>query len=213
MITDNDLIKKFTSLIYVFRDPMPSFSLERRELEQVVKAPEVKVQGDELVVSSMPNQFEMVMNPRRTRFVDRSDQMPTRGDFTESVARIADILVRTNNIVYKGLGLNFEVNIAPLGDRLAREVISERFINSTNFSSTGYDLVGASVRIWYIARERRHFLYIEPLGNNYSETHYYSHLNIHYDFPDTLPDSEWLSHIISEEYEDFKTVLSRSLLR
>lgn len=213
MISDNDLVKRFTSLIFVTREPMLSFALDSKELEQVIKAPDVKVEGEGLMISSMPSQLEIILSPERTRFVDKSDKIPARSDFAEKVVRITDILIRTNNVAYSGFGLNFDVNIKPLEGRLAREVISDRFISSESLTSTGYDLVGASVCLWYIARERRHRLQISPLGNNYSENRYYCHLNVNYDISDTFPDSEWLAQTISEEYEDFKNVLSKSFVK
>jgi hypothetical protein len=213
MISDNDLIKEFTSLIFGYREPLSTLALDRKELEQVIKVTDVKVEGDDLIVLSIPSQLEMTITPYRVRFVDKSAEIPARSDFTEKVVQIVDILRRANNVVYSGFGLNFDVDIQPLGDRLAREVILDRFINSKSFASTGYNLVGASVEVWYIARERRHSLHIRPLGGNYSEIRYYCHLNAHFDITDALPDAKWLAQTIGEEYEDFKDVLSKSLVK
>lgn len=177
-------------------------------LNQILDDPEVTVQGNAVVVSSMVNQFRTNMEPIRLDFQDRSEKSPARQDFGDRVVRMADFVAQQNRLTYNALGLNFDIGFECVTEQLAREVILNRFVKLDALATSGYDPVGASVRFWYMVGEIRHYLYIEPQGNSFDASGYHSHINVHYKLLENAPSSEWLTAEITKEYHDFTKVLS-----
>lgn len=206
----DSLTKRHTSIVVVIREPKPELNFGHGQLSLIVTEPEIRQEANSIVVSSMANQFQMIINPIRIQFTDKSEKLPARKDFAERVVKLVDWISQSNKIDLSSLGLNFDLILKRGESNRASEYIRDRFVNAGIFATTGYKLIGASVRLWYMARGIRHYLYIEPLGNSYDAEEFYAHINVHYKQP-TPFNSSWLTTAIMEEYKDFRKVLSTVL--
>lgn len=204
-------LKRTTAVVYLLRGDRANLVFDRLRVAALLPDAQVLAVPDGIVVSSMIKQCQVVVGQPRIQFADKSEQVPCRSDFCSLVVAMADVVAESNTLVYSAIGLNFDVELDVGLDKRASEVILERFIRREAFSATGYEPSGASVRIWYVAREAPHYLYIEPLANSYDATKYYAHVNIHYAVDGLRREGEWLESRMREEYEDFTRVLSGML--
>lgn len=220
MISSDSVTKAQSTVVFVVELPTAAsfleLTLQRDAVAEIIVDPEIAAQQNNVTIASMASQIQMVIEGGRIVFRDRSDSKPTRPDFAERVVRLTRLVAETNMITFSRLGLNFDVQFRPPGasQGSASRFILERFVRQDSLTEMGYPLTGASVRLWYEARDARHYLYIEPKGNDYDADAYHSHVNVTYTLvePD-IPEVEWLTQAIQEEYDDFLQVLSTTLTR
>jgi len=200
-----------TSIIYVTRAPSLMLTLGAGGMSQIVEGPEVRTEGDAIVVSSMPNQFQAVITPNSVRFLDKSDKLPARTDFAARLVKLAEFIASENKLSYSAVGINFDIWYRREADERPSALILSRFVSQQAFAATGYDLIGAAVRLWYMARGMRHYIYFEPRGNQHDAPSYDSHLNVHLDLRDSLPTAKSMADAIHNEYEDFLRMIEVAL--
>ena len=210
-----DLITKLnTSVVYVttgLDDPGLLIGANPSVLNDIIDTPEPLPSPTGITLSSMRSQLTVDISPNRLAFADRSGENPTRVDFPARVASVAEYVGRQSDQIYSAVGLNFEIEWKPDDERLPAKVMLGRIVNDDALLSTGYDIVGASVSLWYIARGMRHHLRVEPKGNQYDALNFYANLNIHVNLENQIPSAEWLSRALDEEYKDFTKVLTEVL--
>lgn len=184
-------------------------------LSQIMDALEPGPSSGGLALMSMRNQMTVTVNSDRLEFGDGSNEMPARSDFPERVARVAELIARQSGQSYTAVGLNFDIEAAPADGQLPSEAVLERMTIGNGLSSLGYDAIGASTRVWYVAgdkQDRRYDLRIEPRGNQPEGPNYYAHLNIHMGLSRSeVPSAVWLSQVLQQEYGNFVRVLAEIL--
>lgn len=218
MIVTDSIAKLNTSVIYVTKNqgsgPELSGLLLGANLVgigQFIDAPEAQQSPEGLVMISMRNQLTVTISPNRLVFGDASGEEPAREDFAPRVAQASDYIGSLSNQVYGAVGLNFDIEFKAVDEELPSHAMLNRHMNSEVLKDTGYDTIGASTRLWYMARDRRHDLRIEPRGNQYDGTDYFAHLNVHIELAKEMTPDGWLSNALNEEYSDFKSVLQKVL--
>ena len=219
MIATDSIKKLNTTVIYVARNQ--ELGLEGSGLllgadliglGQIIDAPEAQQSPEGLAILSMRNQLTVTISPNRLVFGDASGEEPAREDFPRHVAEASDYIGSLSNQVYVAVGLNFDIESNPLDDELPSHAILNRLMKGEVLNNAGYDAVGASARLWYVARDRRHDLRIEPRGYQLDGSDYFAHLNVHIALGNEMPSEEWLSQALNEEYSDFKRVLQKVLV-
>ena len=180
-------------------------------LNQIIDAPEPRQSNDSLVLSSMRSQLIVTIGPNRIQFDDASGQQPTREDFANRVSQAAEYIRSLSDQVYTAVGLNFDIEWEPDHEDLPSKVMLDRFVKESTLHESGYDAIGASTRLWYVARDRIYDLRIEPRGNQYDGRNYFAHLNVHIRLEGETPPAEWHSQALKEEYRDFLRVLREAL--
>ena len=164
-----------------------------------------------VVLSSMRNQFTITIKPNRLELDDGSDEVPVRTDFPDRAARIAEYIGKQSNQSYTAVGFNFDIEAESEDEELPSKVLLSRLVKEDALGDTGYDIIGASARFWYVVRDRRCDLRIEPRENRYEGRNYFAHLNVHIDMGNEVPSTEWLSQALEQEYRDFIRVLTEIL--
>ena len=159
----------------------------------------------------MRSQLIVTIGPSILEFGDASGEEPAREDFPNRVAQAAEYIGSLSNQVYTAIGLNFGIESEPDTEDLPSKVMLDWLVKEDALKDTGYDVIGASARLWYVARDRMHDLRIEPRGNQYDGRNYFAHLNVHIELEGEMPSAEWLSQALKEEYADFMRVLSEVL--
>ena len=182
-------------------------------LSQVIDAPEPRQAPEGLVLSSMRNQLTVTITPDTLVFGDGSGNEPARKDFPRRVSLAAEFIRSMSKMTYAAIGLNFDIEAEPVMEELPSKSILRRLVKEDTLEGTDYGAIGASVRLWYAARDRRYDLRIEPRGNQYDSLKYYAHLNVHILIQGAAPSEEWTSEALNEEYEYFKKVLEEVLNR
>ena len=184
-------------------------------LNQIIDAlePLPSHDGLTLTLSSMRNQLTVTISPDRLVFDDRSGEEPTRTDFPDRVVKAAEYIGIQSNQVFAAVGLNFDIESESHDDddELPSKAMLDRIVKEDVLKETGYDVIGASARLWYVARDRVHDLRIEPEGSQYDGREYHAHLNVHMVLDGEMPSAEWLSQALNEEYIDFMRVLTKVL--
>ena len=218
MILTDSITKLNTTVIYLSRNQAPGLEgsglllgADLIGLGQIIDAPEAQPSPEGLAILSMRNQLTVTISPNRLVFGDASGEKPTREDFPLRVARASDYIGSLSNQMYATVGLNFDIEFKAVEEELPSHAMLHRLIKGDVLVDTGYDVVGASTRLWYVANDRRHDLRIEPRGNQYDGTDYYAHLNAHIELGNEMPSEEWLSQALIEEYSDFMRVLQKFL--
>ena len=158
----------------------------------------------------MRNQFTITIRPNRLDLDDGSDEVPVRTDFPGRAARIAEYIGKQSNQSYAAVGLNFDIEMES-EDELPSKVLLSRLVKEDALGDTGYDIIGASARFWYVVRDRRCDLRIEPRENRYEGRNYFARLNVHIEIGNEVPSAEWLSKELDQEYHDFIRVLTEIL--
>ena len=162
-------------------------------------------------MSSMRNQLTVTISSNRLVFDDGSGEEPAREDFPSRVAQAAEYIGRQSNQTYGAVGLNFGIESEPHDKELPSHVMLDRLVKEDMLRDTEYDIVGASARLWYVARDRIHDLRIEPRGNQYDGRIYFAGLSVRVVLQGNMPSAEWLSQALNEEYSDFKRILTKVL--
>ncbi len=220
MISIDSVKKLNTSIIYLARardepsDPFGQGLLLGADpigLNPIIDAPEPRQSADGLVLSSMRSQLIVTIGPNRIQFGDASGEEPAREDFPDRVTQAAEYIRSLSGQVYTAVGLNFDVEWEPDHEDLPSKAMLDRFVKEGTLKDTGYDAIGASARLWYVARDRIYDLRIEPMGNQYDGRNYFAHLNVHIGLEGETPSAEWLSRALKEEYGDFMRVLTEVL--
>lgn len=182
-------------------------------LSQFIDAPEVRQLSDGFALSSMQNQITVAIRPNRLDFDDGSAEVPVRTDFPDRVAQIAEYIGRQSHLSYAAVGLNFHIEAEPKGEGLPSKVLLSCLVKEDALRDTGYEVMGASARFWYAARNRRYDLRLDPQESRYDGRNYLAHLNVHIGLGDEMPSTEWLSQTLDQEYRDFVKVLTEILKR
>ena len=214
MITADSIIKLNTSVVYVttgLEDPGLLIGANPSVLNDIIDTPEPLPSPTGITLSSMRSQLTVDISANRLAFADRSGENPTRADFPGRVASVAEYVGRQSDQIYSAVGLNFEIEWEPDDERLPTKVLLGRIVNEEALMSTGYDIIGASAGLWYVAREVRHHLRVEPRGNQYDASNFYANLNVHMNLENQIPSAAWLSRALDEEYRDFIKVLGEVL--
>ena len=180
-------------------------------LSQIIDAPESSPLPDGFLLSSMRNQLTIAVRSNRLDFDDGSGEMPVRADFPDRVAQTARYIAAQTAQTYAAVGLVFEIEAEPEDEELPSKAVLARFVREDVLGGSGYDAIGASARLWYVARDRLHDLRIEPRGNQYEGRNYFASLSIYLDPGSEVPSTEWLSHALDEEYGDLVRVLAEVL--
>ena len=180
-------------------------------LGQFIDAPAVQQSPDGPVLLSMRNQFTLTITPSILAFGDASGDVPARADFPGRVARVAGYIGNQSHVAYSMLGLVFDIESEPADQDLPSQAMLRQFVREEALRGTGYAAIGASVRLWYVARDRIHGLRVEPKGDRHDSRDYYAHLDVQVELNDESPSAEWLSHALNEEYIDFLRVLDQVL--
>ena len=180
-------------------------------IRQFIDAPEPQESNEAFVLSSMRNQLVVAVSPDRVIFRDASGETPTRADFPGRISRVAEYIGGISNLEYTSVDLNFVVEASSGTVEMPSESIQRRFVRGDVLMDTENEVIGASVRLWYVARERRYDLRIEPLGNDYDGSEFFAHLKVHIELETQTPSEEWLSRALSEEYDYFITTLTEIL--
>ncbi len=144
-------------------------------------------------------------------FDDGSAEMPVRTDFPSRVVRIAEYIGNQSKRGYAAVGLNFHIEAEPEDEELPSKMLLRCLVQEEVLGDTGYDIMGASARFWYAARDRRYDLRIEPRENLYEGRNYLANLNVHIKLGDEIPPAEWLAQALDQEYHDFIRVLTKIL--
>lgn len=192
---------------------MGLLAIDPTGLSQFIDAPEVRQLSDGFALSSMQNQITVAIRPNRLDFDDGSAEVPVRTDFPDRVARTAEYIGKQSNLSYAAVGLNFHIEAEPENEELPSKVLLSRFVKEDALRDTGYEVMGASARFWYAARNRRYDLRLDPQESRYDGRNYLAHLNVHIGLGDEMPSTEWLSQTLDQEYRDFVKVLTEILKR
>ena len=222
LIEPNSVKKLKTVVVYVAGAPTgPTFvghemglllgAIDLTGLSQFIDAPEVRQAADGFILSSMRNQLTVTVRQNRLDFDDGSAEVPVRTDFSDRASRIAEYIGKQSNLSYAAVGLNFDIEVEPEDEELPSKVLLNRLVREDALGDTGYDIMGASARFWYAARNRRCDLRIEPRENRYEGRNYLAHLNVHIELGGEMPSAEWLSQALDQEYRDFIRVLTEIL--
>ena len=181
-------------------------------LRKFIDAPVVQPSSDgPPVLVSMRNQLTLTITPSILAFRDASGQAPAREDFPSRVAQVAGHIGVQSHLSYSMLGFVFEIESKIAEGEIPSQVMLRRFVKEEALENTGYGAIGASVRLWYRARERIHGLRVEPKGDQYDSCDYFAHVDVQMELRDELPSAEWLSLALNEEYRDFLRVLDQVL--
>ena len=180
-------------------------------LHQFIDAPAVQQSPDGPVLLSMRNQLTLTITPSILAFGDASGDAPARADFPGRVSRVADYIGNQSHVAYSRVGVVFDIESKPADEALPSQAVLSRFVREEVLEGTGYAAIGASARLWYLARDRLHGLRVEPKGDQPDSGDYYAHLDVQVNLKDELPSTEWLSQTLDEEYRDFLRVLDEVL--
>ncbi|MCY4474424.1 MAG: hypothetical protein OXC83_03190 [Chloroflexi bacterium] len=215
MIAIDSIIKLNTSVVFVTRNAevglgVPGLLLGANPLglNQIIEDPDAQQSADGLVLSSMRNQFVATISANRLQFDDRSEERPARQDFPDRVTRAAEFIGRSSNQAYSAVVIIFEIEASPAINVLPSETMLNLFVKPDVLAGTRYNAMGAAARLWYSADDRTYEFRLEPRGNQYNGRDYFAHLNIGVMLPGTVPSPAWLSRVLYEEYEEFKSFLS-----
>ena len=222
MIEPNSVKKLKTVVVYVAGAPTgPTFAghdiglllgaIDLTGLSQFIDAPEIRQSADGFILSSMRNQLTVTIRQNRLDFDDGSAEVPVRMDFPGRAARIAEYIGKQSNLSYAAVGLNFHIEVESKDEELPSKVLLSRLVKEDAFGDTGYDIMGASARFWYAARDRRCDLRIEPQENQYAGRNYLAYLNVHMEVGGERPSADWLLQALDQEYRDFIRVLTKIL--
>ena len=180
-------------------------------LSQFIDAPEIRQSADGFILSSMRNQLTVTIRQNRLDFDDGSAEVPVRMDFPDRAARIAEYIGKQSNLSYAAVGLNFHIEVGSKDEELPSKVLLSHLVKEDAFGDTGYDIMGASAKFWYAARDRRCDLRIEPQENQYAGRNYLAYLNVHMEVGGERPSADWLLQALDQEYRDFIRVLTKIL--
>lgn len=180
-------------------------------LHQLIDAPAVQQSPDGPVLLSMRNQLTLTITPSILAFGDASGDAPARADFPGRVSRVADYIGNQSHVAYSRVGLVFDIESKPADQELPSQAMLRRFVREEALRKTGYAAIGASVRLWYVVRDRIHSLRVEPKGDRHDSGDYFAHVDVQVELNDELPSEEWLSQALYEEYIDFLRVLDEVL--
>ena len=181
-------------------------------LGQFIDAPVVQPSSDgPPVLLSMRNQFALTITPNVLAFRDASGEAPAREDFPRRVVQVARHIGNQSNLTYSAVGFVFDIESKAADEVLPSQAMLSRFVREEVLEGTGYPAIGASARLWYVARDRFHGLRVEPKGDQPDSGDYYAHLDVQVNLKDELPSTEWLSQTLDEEYRDFLRVLDEVL--
>ena len=215
MIAIDSIIKLNTSVVFVTRNAevglgVPGLLLGANPsgLNEIIGDPDVQQSADGLVLSSMGSQFVATISANRLQLDDRSDERPARQDFPGRVTRAAEFIGRSSNQAYSAVGIIFEIEANPATNALPSQAMLDLFVKPGMLAGTKYNLIGATARLWYSADDRTYEFRLEPRGNQFGGRDYFAHLNIGVMLPGTVPSPAWLSRVLYEEYEEFKSFLS-----
>ena len=163
------------------------------------------------ILVSMQNQLTLFIAPSIMVFRDASGEKPCREDFPRRVAQVAKHVSNMSRLTYDKLGMRFEIEFDPTDEELPSRATLRRLVRKESLDEIGYDVVGASVRLWYIARGCLHILHIDPRENEHDSKEYSALSAVQFEFRTTAPSAEWLLHTLDEEYIDSLKVLSHVL--
>lgn len=221
MIEPTSVKKLKTVVVYVAAPPTEMFvghemglllgAIDLTGLSQFIDAPEVRQSSDGVILSSMRNQLTVTVRQNRLDFDDGSAEVPVRTDFSDRAAQIAAYIGKQSNLSYSAVGLNFDIEVESEDEELPSKMLLSHLVKEDALGDTGYDIIGASARFWYVVRDRRCELRIEPRENRYEGRNYFAHLNVHIDIGNEVPSAEWLSQALDQEYQDFIRVLTEIL--
>ena len=222
LIEPNSVKKLKTVVVYVAGDPTGTTfaghemglllgAIDLTGLSQFIDAPEVRQSDDGLILSSMRNQITVTIKSNRLDFDDGSAEVPVRTDFSDRAAQIAAYIGKQSNLSYAAVGLVFNIEVESEDEELPSKVLLSHLVKEDALGNTGCDIIGASARFWYVVRDRRCDLRIEPRENRYEGRNYFAHLNVQIDIGNEVPSAEWLSQALDQEYHDFIRVLTEIL--
>ena len=177
-------------------------------MNDIIDTPEVLPSPNGVILLSMRSQIAVDIRTSRLEFSDRSAEKPNRTDFPTRVALAAEYIGKYINQNYAAISLNFDIEWDSDDKELPTEVMLGRIVKEDVLDGTGYNVIGASTGLWYVARARRHYLRIEPSGNLYDAQKYYANLNVQINLETETSSVEWLSQALDEEYADFIRVLA-----
>ena len=180
-------------------------------LSQIIDVPEPSPIPDGFLLSSMRNQLTVAVRSNRLDFDDGSGEMPARVDFPTRVAQTAGHIATQTAQSYAAVGFVFEIEAEPEDEELPSRAVLDRLVREDVLGGSGYNAIGASARLWYVARDRLHDLRIEPRGNQYEGRNYFASLSVYLDPGNEVPSTEWLVQALDEEYGDFMRVLAQIL--
>ena len=219
MLEAGSITKLTTSVVFVtgvedaLEGPGLLLGTEMVGLSQIIEAPEPRQSLDGIVLSSMRNQLTVTISPNRLVFGDASADEPARADFPARVAEAAEYIRRRSDQSYSIVGLNFAIGFEPADEELPSKTMLSWLVKAGALAGTGYNAIGASARLWYVARGRIHDLRIEPRGDQFDGREYFAHLSVNMALEVEGDSGEWLSHALNEEYNDFRRVLTEVLRR
>ena len=181
-------------------------------LGQFIDDPEVQPSSDgPPVFVSMRNQLTLLIAPSILVFRDASGEAPSREDFPGRVARVAEHIANVSRLSYDKIGMRFEIESKPADEELPSQAMLRRLVRREALKGMGYDVIGASARVWYMARGCLHSLHIYPGENEHDSKDYTAHLAVQFELKTASPFAAWLSQALDEEYLDFLKVLGQVL--
>ena len=180
-------------------------------MRQFIDAPELQDSDEGLMLSSMRNQLVVAIYPDRAIFRDASGEVPTRDDFPARIASLAEYIAGISDLDYESVEIDFVIEASSNGEELPSAAILDRFVRSDVLRDTDKEAIGATVRLWYVASDRRYEIRIEPRGNEYDGNDYFAHIEVHIFLGGETPSEEWLTRTLRDEYSHFITTLSEIL--
>ena len=178
-------------------------------LTQIIEMPDIQQNPDGIVLSSMRNQLVATISPTRLQFQDRSQEQPARPDFPNRIVRVVDVFRKSVDLTLTAVGIVFEVHAGSDNATLPSQEL-QSFVKDDVFVGTRYDLMGASMRVWYTHGGRQYDLRVEPIGNQYEGREYFVRLHTHIPLsPPSNMSEEWLSEALRKEHNDLRSVLTR----
>ena len=180
-------------------------------LSRFIDSPEVQPAPSGPVLLSMRNQLALTITSSVLAFRDASGVSPARQDFPGRVAQVAGHVGSQSRLTYSMMGLVFEIERKTADEELPSQVMLRRFIKEEALEGAGYTAIGASVSLWYRARDRLHSLRVEPKGPQHDNLDCFAHVDVQVELNDELPSAKWLALTLNEEYTDFLRVLDEVL--
>lgn len=195
-----------------FYEPGLLMGAGQEELGQFIDDPEVQQTPDgKIVIVSMRNQCVLAVMPTVLACYDASGKAPARRDFAGRVAQIAEHISNLSRLTYDKVGISFDIESKTADEELPSRAMLRRLVRREALKEMGYDVVGAAVKMWYVADGNLHSLQVEPKDNEHDSQHYHAHLSVEFDIQVSLLTREWLLQTLNKEYLDFLSVLDEVL--
>lgn len=207
-------IEKLDTTLVVLRDPDTRLQIVVDDLAQFVKEPTVEQAVgpvSALRVTSVREQIEVTLDPRRVAFSDKSDVIPGRARFPEIASDILSFLVG-KQATFLGYGWNYSVAFDNPQGGAASATILQLFLHQSDLQERGMiQPVGGAVKLFYRQDAALCTLDLEPRLGKVETERFYARVNFH--FADKPPDmsKEGIDREFQTYYERFMDTVERLL--